>query len=334
MVDNYKLMLFKNDKQYNITSMIGDLSWRDSMDTLGIELTFNKAQSDEKYMKGKDIVELGNKLILTNNKTEIFRGIITDEDIQGKTGRSYTAYDYMFYLNKSKLKPIQINKETVTGAITRLSQLNGLQIYSIPQINIQVSKIYKDNTLAEIFNDLLERAIQETGNKYITEMYQGKLYIADIRDLIVTAKYKPASNLAGFDVTKAMGNISKQRNIQDMRNSIVVTSNEESNMSVYAEVNDGTSINNYGLLQETISAESKDMPQANNIAQNKLKELNNIAESTSITLLGNDLVKSGRILKIEEPITKLSGNYLVKDCSHSYSNRVHTMDLTIESVVI
>lgn len=331
MIDDYKLILLKNNgTSFNITPIIGNLSWRDSIDTLGVELSFNRAHSDEQYMKGKDIIELGEKLILTNNNNEIFRGIVTDEDVQGRTGRSYTAYDYMFYMNKSKTKPLQINKETASGAITRLCGMFGIQIYSIPNIPTKIDSIYKDKTLAEIFMDILEQATNEQGIKYKAEMKQGKLYIAKYTDLELTATYQMSFNTPFFDVTKAISNVSKHRSIQDMRNSIIVTSSEESNTSIIATVKDDTNISKYGLLQENISVDSKDYPQAMNIAQNKIKELNKIVESTSIEVLGDDNVLSGRILTITEPRTKLSGKYLVKEVTHTYSNIIHKMQLTLE----
>ena len=78
--------------------------------------------------------------------------------------------------------------------------------------------------------------------------------------------------------------------------------------------------------------DSKDIAQARNIAKNKLAELNKIAEDTSIELLGSDAVRAGRILEITEPITGLSGKYLVKECTHTYKNRIHKMSLTVEGV--
>ncbi len=69
------------------------------------------------------------------------------------------------------------------------------------------------------------------------------------------------------------------------------------------------------------------------IAQNKLKELNKVNEDISITVLGDDNVRAGRILEIDNDIFKLKGQYLVKDCTHMYQNRTHTMDLTLEKVI-
>ncbi|MEC1757372.1 XkdQ/YqbQ family protein [Schinkia azotoformans] len=331
-MDNYTLFLLKNSGQkHNITGLIGNLVWKDSIDTLGMELSFDKAHSDEKYMAVHDVVELGDKLVLMNNNVEVFRGIITDESIDGRFGRSYIAFDYAFYLNKSKTI-IQFNKLKGSDSIKKLCEKFSVPIGNITQINTLINKIYKDKTVAEIIKDILDQATKEKGIKYRLEMRAGKLHIEKYTDLVITAKFQPAYNLASFDVTKAIGNVSSSRSIQDMKNSIIITSSDEKSTRVYASTQDKASISKYGLIQDVQSADDKNIAQATNIAKNQLKLLNKITEDTSIELLGNDNVRAGRILVINEPITGLSGQYLVKECEHNYKNHIHTMKLNVEKV--
>lgn len=333
-MDNYTLSLFKNTgKKFNITSIAQDLSWRDSIDTLGMELSFNVARNiDDKYIKNYDVLEVGDKLLLSNNGKEVIRGIVTDETIN-RYSKNIIAFDYAFYLNKSKII-IQFNKIKADDAIRQLCSKFNITTGNITPISTLITKIYKDNTIAEIIKDILDIATKELGMKYRLEMRVGRLYIEKYQDLIVNAVFKPASNIASFDITKAIGSISISRSIQDMKNSIIITSSDEKSTRVYTNAKDDTSINNYGLLQDTQSIEDKDIAQANNIAQNQLKLLNRIVENTSIELLGSDLVRAGRILKIEEKTSGLFGNYLVKDCTHTYNNRIHKMQLNIEGVVL
>lgn len=332
MADNYKITAFKSDgTKYNVTPIVANLSWQDSMDTLGVSMTFDKAYSDEKYMNNYDaIIDIGDKITLTNNNTLVFYGIITDESISGRFGRSYTAYDYMFYFNKSKLKPTQIKKQSVSNAITDLCKQLSIPVHKICPISTLISGIYKDKTFAEILKDIIEKATQELGKQYKVEMYEGKLYIEELSQLQIQATCQLANNLAPFNPINAIGNVSKTRSIVDMSNSVIVTSGEETSTSVIATVKDDTSITKYGLLQTNIAVDDKNLPQASNIAKNKLKELNRIIEDVSIDLLGDDNVKSGRILEIIEPITKLSGKYLVNDVTHTYSNSIHTMSLNLK----
>lgn len=113
-------------------------------------------------------------------------------------------------------------------------------------------------------------------------------------------------------------------------NDVVITSSNENSARIIAQVNDLTNISKYGLLQDIYNIDNKDISQARNIAKNKLAELNKIIEDNSVELLGNDDVRSGRILEFNEPITGLIGRYLVKECIHTYNNSIHKMQLQLE----
>lgn len=328
LIDDYSVFLIRDSKTYNITALCGDLSWRDSIDTLGMEFNFSTGYTDARFFP-KLVVQLGDLIVLSNNGSEVFRGIVTDENIDGRFNRSFTAFDFAFYLNKSRTI-IQFNKMRADNAIKELCGKFNIPIGNITAIPTLISKIYKDATIADIIDDILEQTTKEKGIKYRKEMRTGKFYIEKYSDLIVKGLFKPASNIQAFDVTKAIGSISRSRSIADMKNSILIVSGEEKSTRVAAKAEDAASIKKYGLLQDIESVDSKNIAQARNIAKNKLAELNKIAEDTSIELLGADSVRAGRILEITEPITGLSGKYLVKECTHTYSNRIHKMNLTIE----
>lgn len=332
-MDNYTLTLVKdNGSVRDITRLSGNLSWRDSIDTLGMELNVNVARNvEDRYMRGLDIVELGDKIILKNNSDEIFRGIIVDLSTE-KYKKAITAFDYAFYLNQSKTI-IQFNKVRADNAIKQLCSKFNVPIGNITDIPASITKIYKDSTIADIIRDILKQTTDSLGIKYRLEMRSGKLYIEKYIDLIITPRFKPASNLASFNPVSRIGNISKNESIADMRNSILISSSDEKSSRVVAEAEDDNSIAKFGLLQEVESIDDKDMAQARNIAQNKLRELNRIGQDISLKLLGDDNVRAGRILEIDNDMFSLKGQYLVKDCTHMYHKRIHTMDLTLEEVI-
>ncbi|WP_313757076.1 hypothetical protein [Tissierella sp.] len=332
-MDNYTLFLIKDDgKQSNITNLCGNLSWRDSIDTLGMELNFDVVRNiEDRYMKGYDLIKVGDKIVLLNNNNEIFRGIIVDLGTE-RYSKSITAFDYAFYLNQSKTI-IQFNKVKANEAIKQLCGKFSVPIGNITNISTVITKIYKDDTVADIVRDILEQSTNELGIKYRLEMRAGKLYIEKYTDLIIKPIFKPASNLASFNPLSTMISISKSESIADMKNSILISSNDEKSSRVAAVAKDDKNIAQFGLLQEVESVDDKDIVKAKVIAQNKLKELNRIGEDTSIELLGDDNVRAGRILEVNNDMFKLQGQYLVKDCTHAYQNRIHKMSLTIEKVV-
>lgn len=331
-MDNYTLFLIKNNGQsFNITQLTSALNWQDSIDTLGMELSFNIAKNiKDKYLINVK-ADAGDKVILKNNENEVFRGIITDIDLE-EFNYGVTCFDYAFYLNKSKTI-IQFKKIPATKAIKELCSKFSVNVGNVTAISTQISKIYKDKTIAEIIKDILAQATMELGIKYRLEMREGKLYIEEYKDLVVSAIYKPASNLAKFSILDAIGNITKTKSIQEMKNSIQISSSDEKDTRIVANTKDDSNIKKYGLLQEVISVDKKDLGKANNIAKNKLKELNVVEETISLELLGSDKVRAGRILNITNNEYELSGQYLVTNCSHSYNNSIHKMSIDVRKVI-
>ena len=117
-----------------------------------------------------------------------------------------------------------------------------------------------------------------------------------------------------------------------MRNSILITSDDEKSSKINATAKDTQNISKYGLLQEVMNVDKKNNSQAKQIANNKLKELNRVQQDISFNLLGNDELRSGRILTIENALFNLSGKYLIKSSNHTYVNYIHKCSVTLEEV--
>lgn len=54
-MNNHKLILLKMDQSYDISKMSTDLQWRDNIDTLGMNLSFSKAQSLENTFRNTGV---------------------------------------------------------------------------------------------------------------------------------------------------------------------------------------------------------------------------------------------------------------------------------------
>ena len=66
---------------------------------------------------------------------------------------------------------------------------------------------------------------------------------------------------------------------------------------------------------------------------NKLKELNRINEDLALTILGNEKMRSGRILELDINNYQLVGEFLIKDCEHELIKDHHKCHVTLEKVV-
>lgn len=329
-MDNYKVTLLKNGTGYNITPLVGNMSWKDSIDTLGMELTLDFARNvEDRYTINWDVVEIKNFIVVTNNETEIFRGIITDVNWD-RFSKSITAFDFAIYLNKTKVVK-QCNKEAASSIIKKICQDYGFPVGVITDIPTQIKKIYSNETIADIIKDILEQATNELGIKYRLEFRAGKLYIEKYYDLVLSnITFQPAINIDNINVMDAIGSISRSQSMQDIKNRVIVVSGGEKSVKIHAKAEDSKSIADIGLFTEIESVDDKDHSKAQNIANNKLKELNRIKEDIKIDLLGNDIVRAGRIIELNDNIFKLNGKFLIKDCTHTVNNNIHKMQLGLE----
>ena len=103
-------------------------------------------------------------------------------------------------------------------------------------------------------------------------------------------------------------------------------SGKEKSQSVVATAQDDNSIKKFGLFVHYEKVDDKKKAKAQTIANNKLKQMAWPTKATKVTLLGDNYVRSGRILKFKQPNINLVGEYLVINCSHSYNMGNHIMD--------
>lgn len=313
----------------DITAVTGNYTRSDNVDSLGMEFSFDLINNplDKKFNRYE--IPVGSKVVLSNNGANVFSGIIISYDRRSMANYTYKAYDYGFYLNKSEAM-IQFNNTSVSEAVKKLCSENSIPVGAVTSISTNVSKIYNGNKISDIIKDLLNLATNELGTKYRLEVRDNKLYIDKYEDLVITAYYKPARNVGGFNPANIPGAFTSTYSIEDMATRVLIISSSEKNATIRATAEDSSNISKYGLLTKVEKLDDKNNAQASNIAKVKLKELNKVKRSFKITLFGDDKVRAGRMLVFNQPDINLVGAFLVKNCTHNYNGRSHTMSLDLE----
>ena len=118
-----------------------------------------------------------------------------------------------------------------------------------------------------------------------------------------------------------------------MKNSITVVDNSEDNTKKYATAEDPTKYDWYGKLSDLIEIDTDNVAKAQNIANNKLEELNKIVKSASIPLLVinedvNNIIKSNRLIYLNQG--NFVGYYKVKSTNHTLQDRLHKVTVELE----
>lgn len=314
----HKIKILRNNIPVDITHVAGNITLSNSTDSLGSSLNFEIARNYGNIDYSiSETLQVGDIVKFINGAREIFIGVIVEIETS-RFKRSIKCLDFYFYLNKNKIIK-QFNGINASTAIKQLLIELGIETGTFENIPTSISKIYKKNTVAEIIKDILERVNNERGEKYILEIEGTRFNLIKYRKIEAKLQYN------------FTGDITLSESIVDMKNSIIVTSNEQEDVEISESARDEESIKKYGLLQEVIEIDpdADDTAKVKNVAEKKLKELNKVFTKASVKVYGNDDLKAGRILEVINDEYKLRGKYLIKSCSHTYQKE-HLTDLELE----
>ncbi|MGL5055024.1 MAG: XkdQ/YqbQ family protein [Fusobacteriaceae bacterium] len=318
----HQIKLIQGKESVDITQFTNGINLTTSLDTLGASFSFNIARD---YYNSQfsitETIKTGDLIKFENEDKNLFTGIIVDIT-KNKFSKDIKCLDFYFYLNKNKVIK-QFDVVDATSCITNLLKMINAKIGKVEKIATAIEKIYKNKTVAEIITDILDTVKEETGKKYIIEI-TGTTF-----NLVLYKKLNLKIYQSNF------GTPSVTESISEMKNKILVISNDQEEMSICAEAKDEKNIKKYGMLQEILEVDpdKDDMSKVRNIAVNKLKELNKVLEKASIEVIATDDLRAGRILEVDVEEFGLKGNYLIKSCTHSISKGYHKANLELEMEV-
>lgn len=308
-----------DDNPYIISAFCGNITKSDNIDSLGVQLSFDYLNNKvlDKNTVWIDLA-LGNTIMMYDNDELLFQGTIQKASRNGLSSYQYDVFDNAWYLNKQEAR-IQFSGVDVKTAIETLCKQESIPCEVACDIPTKVTKIYNGDTISKIIDDLLKQATAETGKRYRREYNNSKLYINAFDNLKMIWESEPL-----------VSDFSQEFNCDGMANKVVILSGNEKNTTVVATKQDDDSIKKYGLYVHYEKIDDKKKAQADNIATKKLKSMSSPKKSIKCTLLGDNYVRAGRILKFNQPNIGMVGEYLVTSCEHSYDGMKHTMECELK----
>ena len=314
-----KVTTIVNDVMIDISAFCSNVTRSDNIDGLGVELGFeylNNTPYDGYTMFTP--LPVGQTVCFYEDDELLFQGLVITSSRNGVSSYTIKCFDNVFYLNKNKTC-IQFTNLDAKTAIEQLCANNYIPCKVDCDIPTNITKIYNYETISSIVDDILKQATNDTGVKYRREYNYGSLYVNAMNNLKMIYQSEPLVSDFSYDAS-----------IQDMANRVVVISSSEKNTTVFAESKDDESIKLYGQYTHYEKIDDKKKAQAQKIADTKLKELKRIVSKANLTLLGDNYVRAGRILKFNQPNIGLIGEYLVNNCTHTYTGVLHTMTCEVE----
>lgn len=313
-----KVIAIQEGKQIDISAFCGNVTRADNIDSLGVELNFDFLNNHvyDGYTQFTAL-RTGNTIILYDNDELIFQGQVITLSRSSISQYAVRCFDNAFYLNKNQTR-IQFTDLDVKSCIEQLCKQEYIPCNVDCDIPTKITKIYNGETISNVIDDLLKQASDDTGLKYRREYNRGSLYVNAMSNLKMIWKSKPLVSEFSYD-----------ESIDNLANRVVVMSSSEKNTTVYAEAKNEESIKLYGQYTHYEKVDDKKKDISKKIADTKLKELSKTFEKATVTLLGDNYIRSGRIIQFEQPDIGLYGEYLVEHCTHIYSGSLHTMQCEI-----
>lgn len=331
-VDNHRLYLERSGQTArDITAFVGDLTATDDITALSVELTGTQIVSQwDKYVP-KLALQPGDKLRLRNEAAgaDVFVGQLVTVGLDGVI----TAYDRGWYLGRSGII-LQCSGMAADEAIRAACDKAGVGVKSVTSLPTKISEVWLGDAVSDIIADILERCSAETGKEYQARMSPDGLVVRELPTTAIKAFHKPAENLAAFDITWALGQVSGEDSIAELYNAVVLAAEDSGKVYRGAQASNPASIAKYGFLQYVESVtKNPGTAQLGQMVRTLLAQKDRVGRTRTVSeIWGCDKVTSGTVLDFNSPAFGISGRNRVTRVVHHYGGAGHTMELEIEAL--
>jgi hypothetical protein len=276
----------------------------------------------------------GDIIQVSNDDGEMIRAIVVNVS-RSYPKRTVKAFDFGFYLNKNDVV-VQFKNKSVSECLKELFAKVNIPIGEVCDMPAKVTGVYIKN-LNEVIKELIKIQQDNDGKKYYYELRSDKIYVFQLPTEPINYIFKPAYNVAAFDVTdrNAHGRGKYTHSIEEMKNQVtaVINSKTTGNLpAVEYTVKDDESIKKYGLLSENYSVNSDDLANIKSLANNELKDKNDLKRELSMDFIGHDDARPGRVMHIVDDYLGINGNYRIKSVNHKINGDIHTMSCGLENL--
>lgn len=291
----------------DITQVISKIVWSGSESSvsrkLEVEVAFKK--SDYYFNQLKIKVKEGDIILLKDKKDRLlFKGIIVDLSYsEASNVVSYSAFDFMFYLNNSDISLVKEDTaENITGEICSIL---GIKSGELAKTSVKQYQAYlPENAYKAIF-----KAYQFASSK------TGKSYMVCMKDDVLEVVEKGLPSGVVLDENHNLIDASYKISLSKLVNKVLVI---DKTGRVLDKIENSSSQKKYGTIQKI--TDKKD----------GAKELLNGLEKTiSIHGLGDIRAITGRSLVFKDDISQKEYIFYIKSDSHIFTDYGSTMSLEL-----
>ena len=300
-------------KKTDITAYVSSISWGGSRSEVArkLELKIVNAPLDKNItpltIKLADLVYLYED----DGKTELFRGYITEREASSTQGVvTYVAYDLLFYTLKSKATYNFSSKtaETITKMVCDDMEI---PVGSLANTGISQKLIVQGKSIYEIIMQAYTQAHQQNGKQYRVTAKKGLLSVEEIGKVVCKNELTDDSNILSSQYKETITNMVNKVRIYDSEGKPAGVVQNDTDLK-------------YGIFQQTYTKEKgKD---ATTTAKSMFK---GVEKTFTLNCVNSNEAVTGAGAIIRDSATGLSGLVWIDADTHSWSNGVATMSLTV-----
>ena len=309
-----KVVLKNKTGMIDVTNMIGTIKWSGSTSEIArvLELDFLYPLHD--HFAPKIYPNIGDEMYLYNDEgDELFRGRVFYNERFGEQGTiQITCYDDAIRLSKSKGTYNFKNKTAEAITRTVCNDL-GISVGKLASTGIAQKMLCSNMGMYEIIKGAYEAAGSQNGKRYCITMKQGKLCVDQVGKKVVDYTLRADTNIIESSYSEnAEGVVNKVKIYDEYEQYIGAVQNDE---LIYL----------LGVFQDVYTKE--DDKQVKAVAQ---AMLHGIAKEISVTVKGNTSFICGKIIQIEDSLTKLVGSFCIESDEHEWSVEQHRTTMKLK----
>lgn len=301
-------------KETDITEYVSSMSWGGSRSEVArkLELKIVNAPLDKNitpYTMG-----LADPVYLFEDDgvTELFRGFIIEREASSVTGTvTYTAYDLLYYTIKSTAT-YNFSGKTAEAIAQMVCDDMEIPVGELKGTGLTQKLIVQNVSIYEIIMRAYTQAYQQNGVSYRVTAKKGYLNVEEMGNVVCEIEITEDSNITSSKYKESLAN---------MVNKVRIYDGEGNPVGVVQ--NDGD-VSSYGIFQQTYTQEEgKD---ATTTAKSMFK---GVEKTFTLECVNFNGAVTGAGAVVRDSSTGLSGVVWIDADTHTWSNGVATMSLTV-----
>ncbi len=290
------IKLLCNNK--NISNYVSSITWSGSNTEVSRKI--------EIQLINPITINCGDNIIFYEDSTELFRGhVFVKNKTQSQKVLNNTTYDSLIYL-KNSTGTYNFKNITPEGITKKLCSDFNIPIGNVASTNINCKFLFKEKSIYTIMMTAYTKVENITGCKYIPIMQHGKLNII----------------IKGAKVISYNSNyITDTQNTESIENMVNRIKAYDDKGNYIGMIENTDWIKRFGVLQSVQTIQNKNVRSLKNM-------LKGIEKTVSMDGIGNVNCITGNAIKIKVA-NGISGLFFIDADTHTWSNGVHTMQLTL-----